>query len=697
MNNAVKINKFLVISIVLLFGLIIGKLIYVSASTNIDGINIKKFALSRTTGNKILYASRGSILDSSGEVLAENVNSYTVIAYLDPIRTTKESNPQHVVDIDKTVSELAPIINMDEGRLRNLLSRDAYQVELGPEGRGISELVKEKIEKLKLPGIDFIKESKRYYPYGSFASYIIGYAKKNDDGEIVGEMGIESHYNDELTGENGYYKYQKDAYGYKIANTPVQEKKAKNGYNIELTIDSNIQMYLENAISDLVNNYSTDWVTITVADAKTGAIVGSASNPTFDPNKLNITNYNNPLVAYTYEPGSTMKIFSFASSIEEGLYNGDETYNSGKITVDDYEIKDWNNEGWGKITYDVGFTYSSNVAATLLAQKLKKEKMLDYYTKLGFGQKTGIELYGEMKGKVNFMYASELAAASYGQGITVTPIQMIQSLTCLTNNGVTVKPYVVKRITDQNNKVIFETDRQELNKVYSKETIEKIIDLMDKTVNGEDNAATGVVYKTSEVRLIGKTGTAQYTSETGEYTKNGTKNIRSFAGVFPKDNPEYIIYVAIKDLDGTSRVMGNMTKNIVESIAKYKNLSERESNKDESKYVTLKSYLNKNVDNVKEEIESLNLIPIIIGDGNVVTNQYPVNNKNIIINSKVYLKTNGENINMIDISGWTRTEVITLMNFMGVDYEINGTGKVVSTNIMSGNKISEKLIINMEG
>lgn len=697
MNNAVKINKFLVIGIVLLFGLIIGKLIYVSASTNIDGINIKKFALSRTTGNKILYASRGSILDSSGEVLAENVNSYTVIAYLDPIRTTKENNPQHVVDIDKTVSELAPIINMDEGRLRNLLSRDAYQVELGPEGRGISELVKEKIEKLKLPGIDFIKESKRYYPYGSFASYIIGYAKKNDDGEIVGEMGIESHYNDELTGENGYYKYQKDAYGYKIANTPVQEKKAKNGYNIELTIDSNIQMYLENAISDLVNNYSTDWVTITVADAKTGAIVGSASNPTFDPNKLNITNYNNPLVAYTYEPGSTMKIFSFASSIEEGLYNGDETYNSGKITVDDYEIKDWNNEGWGKITYDVGFTYSSNVAATLLAQKLKKEKMLDYYTKLGFGQKTGIELYGEMKGKVNFMYASELAAASYGQGITVTPIQMIQSLTCLTNNGVTVKPYVVKRITDQNNKVIYETDRQELNKVYSKETIEKIIDLMDKTVNGEDNAATGVVYKTSEVRLIGKTGTAQYTSETGEYTKNSTKNIRSFAGVFPKDNPEYIIYVAIKDLDGTSRVMGNMTKNIVESIAKYKNLSERESNKDESKYVTLKSYLNKNVDNVKEEIESLNLIPIIIGDGYVVTNQYPVNNKNIIINSKVYLKTNGENISMIDISGWTKTEVITLMNFMGVDYEINGTGKVVSTNIAPGNKISEKLIINMEG
>ena len=340
MNNAIKINKFFVIGIVLLFGLIIGKMIYVSASTNIDGINIKEFALSRTTGNKILYASRGSIYDCSGEVLAENVNSYTVIAYLDPSRTKSDKNPQHVVDIENTADAIAPIIEMDRTRLVNLLSRDSYQVELGPEGRGISELTKEKIEKLNLSGIDFIKESKRYYPYGSFASYIIGYAKKNDDGKIVGEMGLESYYDEQLSGENGYYKYQKDPYGYKIANTPVQEKKAKNGYNIELTLDSNIQMYLENAVNELTSNYSTDWVTVTVADAKTGAIIGSASNPTFDPNKLNITNYNNPLVAYTYEPGSTMKIFSFASSIEEELYNGSETYDSGKITVDDYEIKD---------------------------------------------------------------------------------------------------------------------------------------------------------------------------------------------------------------------------------------------------------------------------------------------------------------------------------------------------------------------
>ena len=695
MNNAVKINKILVLGIVLLFGLIIGKMIYLSVSKNIDGINIKKFALSRTTEKKTIHANRGTIYDNGGEVLAENVNSYTVIAYLDERRTTNEKKPQHVVDIYDTALKLSEIIGMDQDRMIELLSSDLYQIELGPEGRGISELLKEKIESLNLPGIDFIKESKRYYPYGSFASYIIGYAKKDDNGNLVGEMGIESFYNEELSGENGYLEYQKDAYGYKIANTQTIEEKAKNGYNIELTIDSNIQMYLENAVNDLISNYYTDWVTVVVADAKTGAIVGSATNPTFDPNKLNITNYNNPLVSFTYEPGSTMKIFSFASSIEEGLYKGDETYSSGKIVVDDYTIKDWNNEGWGTITYDTGFTYSSNVAATKLAQKLGKEKLLDYYTELGFGQKTGIELYGELKGKIGIMYNTELASASYGQGITVTPIQMVQALTCLTNKGTVIKPYIVNKITDQDGKIVYKAKKEELEKVYSEDTINKIISLMDLTVNGEDNLATGKVYETDKVRLIGKTGTAQYTSELGEYT-TGTKNIRSFAGIFPLDNPEYIIYVAIKDLDGSSSAMGNMTKGIVESIAKYKNLSERESNKDESKYVTLKSYLNKNTLDTYNELLSLSLNPIIIGDGDIIVNQFPSKNKNIIIGSKVYLKTNSDIIKVPEIIGWNKTEVITLMNFMGIEYEISGDGKVVGMNLNIGDDINTKLIINME-
>ena len=696
MNNAIKENKIIIIVIVLLFGLIIGKLLYVSASVNIDGIDLHKFALSRTTETDIIYASRGSIYDCSGEVLAENVNSYTVIAYLSESRTTNEKNPQHVVDVNETVTKLSPVLGMDENRLRELLAMNAYQVELGPEGRGISELLKEKIEELNLPGIDFVKESKRYYPYGSFASYIIGYAKKNSDGDIVGEMGIESFYDDELSGEDGYLKYQKDAYGYQIANTPTQEKKAKNGYDITLTIDSNIQMYLENAVNDLVRDYKSEWVTITVADANTGAIVGSASNPTFDANKLNITNYNNPLVQYTYEPGSTMKIFSFMSSIEEGKYNGSDTYPSGTIEVDNYKIRDWNNVGWGNITYDVGFTYSSNVAATLLAQQVGKEKLLDYYNALGFGNKTDVELYGELEGKVHFMYESELAAASYGQGITVTPIQMIQALTSITNKGVVLKPYIVDEIKDSEGNIVFDGKRTELNKVYSEETVNKIIELMDLTVNGEDNAATGKVYQTNKVRLVGKTGTAQYIKESGGYSSGDYNNIKSFAGVFPKENPEYIIYLAVKDLNSGSSVMGKMVKSVVESISKYKNLSERESNKDESKYVSLESFINKNSVDSSNKLISLGLVPIVIGDGNQVVEQFPKKKDNVITTSKVFLKTNSGVNKMVDITGWNRSEVITYMNLIDFEYQINGTGRVINFNVPVGSEITEKVIINME-
>lgn len=696
MNNAIKENKIIIIVIVLLFGLIISKLIYVSASVNIDGIDLHKFALSRTTETDIIYASRGSIYDCSGEVLAENVNSYTVIAYLSESRTTNDNNPQHVIDVEDTVLKLSPVLGMDENRLRGLLETDAYQVELGPEGRGISELLKEKIEELDLPGIDFVKESKRYYPYGSFASYIIGYAKKNADGDIVGEMGIESFYDEELSGEDGYLKYQKDAYGYQIANTPTQEKKAKNGYDITLTIDSNIQMYLENAVNDLVREYKSEWVTITVADANTGAIVGSASNPTFDANKLNITNYNNPLVQYTYEPGSTMKIFSFMSSIEEGKYNGSDTYMSGTIEVDNYKIRDWNNTGWGNITYDVGFTYSSNVAATLLAQQVGKEKLLDYYNALGFGKKTDVELYGELEGKVHFMYESELAAASYGQGITVTPIQMIQALTSITNKGTVLKPYIVDEIKDAEGNIVFDGKRTELNKVYSEETVNKIIELMDLTVNGEDSRATGKVYQTNKVRLIGKTGTAQYIRESGGYSTGDYNNIKSFAGVFPKDNPEYIIYLAVKDLNSGSSVMGKMVKSVVESISKYKNLSERESNKDESKYVVLESYINKNIADSSNKVLSLGLVPVVIGDGNQIVEQYPRKKDNVVTTTKIFFKTNSNVNKMIDITGWNRSEVITYMNLIDAEYQINGNGRVINFSIPVGSEITDKIIINME-
>ena len=191
----------------------------------------------------------------------------------------------------------------------------------------------------------------------------------------------------------------------------------------------------------------------------------------------------NPLVSYEYEPGSTMKIFSFSSAIEEKLYNGSEMYDSGSIKMSDGTvIKDFNKHGWGRITFDTGFAYSSNVAATLLSRKLKVEKLSNYYKKLGYGSKTGIELANEVDGKINFRYETELATASFGQGITVTPIQMLQALSVITNDGTALKPYIVDKIVDGDGNITYEGKRTELNKVYSKETIDYIKKLVHNVV-----------------------------------------------------------------------------------------------------------------------------------------------------------------------------------------------------------------------
>ena len=681
--SIIKISK---IATIFLFVVILVKLTYVAISPKVDGIDLNTFALSRTTATKTIEASRGTIYDINNEVLATNVRSYTVIAYLDESRTSDEANPRHVVDKETTAEKLSPLINMTPKQILKLLNtKNVYQVELGPGGRNITELIKEEIEALDLPGIDFIKSTKREYPNGDFASYIIGYAKKNDEGSIVGELGIEGKYNNELTGTNGKTIYQKDAYGYRIANTPEVIEEAKNGYDIYLTLDSNIQLYLENAIKE-IENFNIDWATLTIADAKTGAIVGSTSSPSYNPNILNITDYNNPLVSYTYEPGSTMKIYSFMAAIEEGLYKGDELYQSGSIQVSDYNISDWNKEGWGKITYDKGFTYSSNVAAVLLSQKLGKEKLLDYYKKFGFGKKTGIELSNEYDGKIKFNYESELASASYGQGITTTPIQNIQALTSLSNGGTILKPYIISKIVDNKGNDYYEKKTTELTKVFSSKKKKKMMDLMDETVNSKDTAVTGYRYHTDKLTLIGKTGTANYT-QNGKYVSGQYSTIRSFAGLFPKDDPKYIIYVSVKKFQGASSSLGNIIKKMVESVVTYKNLSDKDSNVDESKVINIASYINQDKNETVKLLEKYGLCPIVIGDGEYIINQYPSTNSSVLYGSKVFLVTNGNNITMPNVIGWTHNEINTFAKLIKINYNIDGYGKVINTNIPEGSII----------
>lgn len=668
----IKISKFIILVVAFLFVAIICKLSYVVLSDKVDGINLKDKSASISTVKKTLYADRGNIYDINGEELASTVNSYTVIAYLN-------SNKTNVSDKEKTAKELAPILNMTEEKLIELLNKKLYQVELRPGGYGITEVVKARIEKLELPGIDFIKNSKkRYYNKSTFASYIIGYAKVLDDGKISGELGIEGYYDDILSGTNGYTKYLKyTSSNYKIPNTNEDTKKAKDGSDIYLTIDSSIQLIAEKAVSSMKEKFNTDWAVFTVMDAKTGAIVASATNPNFNPNDTNtIKEYMNPLLSYQYEPGSVMKVFSFASSMEEGKYDGEETFKSGSYTLDDGTvIRDSERKGWGTISFDEGFARSSNVAATTLALRLGVDKLSEYYNNLGFGKKTGIELSNEAIGDIEMVYQSELATASFGQGVSVTAIQMLQALSAMTNDGTVIKPYIVDKVVDQNGNITYQGERQVVKKVYSTNTVNKMHEIMKKVID------INKYWQVNNVSIMGKTGTAQIASPKGGYLTGTYDYIKSFAGIFPADDPKYIVYVAGKKPETNLGSWAKVITTAIEEIASYAKLTESKSDADPSKIITLDNYISKYLDTTLEELKNKKIDVIILGNGKYIINQYPLKNKTLLSGEKLFLLTNDKEIKMENLKGWSLSEVKTYCNLIGLKLEYNGYGYVINQSI----------------
>ena len=700
-NNTINVSKLIFVVLVLSFFSIVIKLAFVSLAKETDGINLTSFVENRNTEKEILKAERGTIYSADGEILAQSVNSYTVIAILSESRTKNPDKPEHVVNKEETATSLANILGVNPEiilkRLNDGVNNGAYQVELRPYGHNINSLVKKQIEALDLPGIEFIEGTKRYYPKSTLAPYIIGYARGNDKGEIVGEMGIEAYYDKELQGEDGYTIYQKDAYGYTMPNTTTITEPAKPGQDIYLTIDSQIQLFVENGIKDITANNNMEWLTFSVMDAKTGAIVATGSNPTFNLNELKIESYLNPLTTYQYEPGSTMKIFSFLAAMEEGKYDGAAIYESGTIRVDDAIIKDFNGKGWGPISYDEGFSYSSNVAATLLALDIGREKLYNYYASLGFGKKTGITLPNEASGDIDFTYRTEVATASFGQGITTTPIQNLQALSILTNEGIELQPYIVEKIVNsETGEVTYEHERKELGQKASKENIDKILSLMYDVVYSDKTDAK--FYKTENVTLIGKTGTAEFAGSNGKYMSGKYDYVRSFAGVFPYENPQYIIYVSVKKYDGNYKEFAHMVTKVVEEIAKYKNITELIEKVDNNKIIALNNYINTETTTTEEKLKKLNLSIVKLGNGKYIINQYPTKGKVVLSGTKVFLVTNDNNYIMPDIINWSSSEVITLCKLMSLDYKTIGSGNVISYSIPAGTLITKdmKLEITLE-
>ncbi len=690
-NKNATAKIFTLIFFLFIFVLIL-RLGYLCLTGKVDGINLKSFANKRNTKKETLYALRGNIYDVNGDVLAQTINSYTIIAYLDESRSKDSKVPLHVVNKEDTAEKLATVLDMSKEQILERLNKKAYQVEFGSKGKGLTELQKEAIENLNLSGIDFITTHKRYYPNNNFLSYVIGYTSSDENGNMKGLMGIEKQYDEKMTGTNGFVKYQKDLNGYKFPNSNEIRKEKIDGNDVYLTIDSNVQMSLETAINKAQNESSANWIVAVVADAKTGKILGSATSPSFNPNTKDIKNYLNPLVSYTYEPGSVMKTYSYMAAFENNPtwdpYNTN--CETGPYEIGDDTVRDWNKTGWGLIPYSRGYTLSSNTCvANMIKNYLSKQKLMDYYKKLGFGQKTNIDLPNEYTGKVKFKYDVEVVNAGFGQGITTTPIQQIKALTAISNNGVILNPYIVSKTVNSSTKeVTYKAVVKEGEKVASTETINKIKDLMYRVVNSDSSETTGSKYKMDGYDLIGKTGTAQIANpRTGKYYDGKYDYITSFSGMYPKDDPKVILYVAFQR-SYNSNVLPQTVQTIVRDTAKYLGIFEEapEINKEVTTY-KLGSYKNKTTESVKQALDALGASYVIFGDGNKVISQYPNKNSKVSTKDKVFIFTNGT-ITMPDLTNYSVKEADVVLSKLGIKHTINASGYIGYQSVSAGTVIN---------
>ena len=657
-SSKFKVSKPVIIVTFFLFLVLIVRLCYLCIfDYKVGSSTITAFIKNRNTTEEVIMPKRGTIYDTNGNILANDVISYTLIAYLSDTRVDSNGNKDYVENVEDTSTKLATVLGVTSDEIKTILvngiQNKKYQVEFGTIGKGLSELAKEEIDKLELQGIDFTEDIKRYYPNGAFASYLIGYtvneADKDGNNWITGEMGIEEYYNDTLKGKTGFVTYEKDKYGYKIANGREYVEPAEDGNDIYLTIDSNIQLFLHNAVREAQDSSEAEWVLMAAMDAKTGKILGYSSTPSFDPNLRNMTSYIDPLVTLTYEPGSTMKIFSYMCAIDSGKYDGNTTYSSGSKT--------YNSENGGK---DVT-----------------------------------ISVWREEPGNINYKYQIEAATAGYGQGITTTPIQHLEALTSIANNGAMLKPFVVDKIKNPTTgKVLEQNSKTEVKNIANSATIEKMKQLMASVINGDNTNSTGYAYRMDGYSLIGKTGTAQIFDYTkGKYMSGSSDYIYSFSGMFPENDPEIILYAAIKrPKDGTNYIVP-MVKEVEQNITKYLNIEEKDS---EKKSYTVEPFYNKNVSDIKTYLENKNIKVLVIGDGTKVINQYPGINNIIYEDDLVVLKTNNYDNKMINLNGYSYKEANNILRLMGVSYMLEGNGYVYEQSIPEGETITDTVTIKLK-
>ncbi len=519
----------------------------------IKGESLRAIAESQYFEDLEIPAARGEIKSADGGLLVGNKDVYLVYAEVPKLKESSSEIAQKIAPILSKTEKSTTSAELDYKEITRTKNEE-IKSDLGqanivwvPLARKVENKIKDEIEALGLFGIGFEKETKRFYPEASMAAHLLGFVGSDKQGRDVGYFGIEGKYDLELKGKPGFLREEKDAQGRPILLGKIKNQPAEDGRTLVLGLDRTVQFMLEKRLKEGIEKYGAKSGTAVIMEPKTGQIMAMASLPSYDPRSFSLYDnslFINPIVAQTYEPGSTFKVLIMAAGLNEEVVKPETRCDvcAGPRTIGEYTIKTWNEKYFPNTTMAEVLIHSDNTGMVFVSDKLGFDKLYKYLQDFGIGENTGIDLQEEvshaLRPKKNW-YPIDVATAAFGQGIAVTPIQMVTAVAAIANGGKLLEPHIVKEVIDSNGKKM-EIKPKIKREVISFKTSKVLTEMMIEAVeNGEAKWA-----KPEGFRVAGKTGTAQIPIS-GHYDKD--KTIASFVGFAPADDPKFVMLVTLRE------------------------------------------------------------------------------------------------------------------------------------------------------
>ncbi|HFU4085427.1 TPA: penicillin-binding protein PBP2X [Streptococcus suis] len=720
-------QSLLIVSIFVFFIFLINFAIIIGTDSKF-GVDLSEGAQAVHQKEVTIQAKRGTIYDRTGVPIAEDSTTYTVYAIIDKEYVSELKDILYVQSTQ--FKQVAQIFNkylgMEEDYVVQQLNQpDLKQVYFGTLGKNISyntmSSIQEEMKTAGIEGIHFNASPGRMYPNGNFASIFVGLANpvENSDGSnsLQGVSGLEYYLNDILAGQDGKVVYEKDSQGRVLPGTEKVETETVNGQDVYTTISADLQRSLETNMDTFFNNAKGKYANATLVSAKTGEILATTQRPSYDPDTKEGLGEEgllerSLLYQEAFEPGSTMKVLTVASSIDNGTFNPDETYTNNEYVIADAKINDWTlNAGYSAVTLNFaqGFSLSSNVGMTLLQQKMGDEKWLNYLTKFRYGYPTRFGMGDEAPGLIPEDNIVTIAMSTFGQGISANQVQMLRSFSAIANNGIMLEPKFISALYNPNTDTARLSSKEEVGNPVSEQAADETLGYM---INVGTDPIFGTLYSHDlqgpAIQVDGydiamKSGSAEIASEDGQgYIKGAYTN--SVVAMIPAEDPEFIMYVTIRQPESLN-VMS--WRDIVNPTLKEAMLLKDSLNLDsaapalsqvttETEY-KLPDLIGKSPGESAEELRRELVQPVILGNGSEIKNVSVEKGSVVAANQQILLLTNKFET-MPDLYALTKENMDLFAEWTGIEVIYTGTGsKVVDQSVEVGTalKNTKKITITL--